>query len=116
MIVNYLIVCDMGHRNVLFTVDRVISIVNWYTTMVSMRLYYACTVWDTFSLEYLYNDIILCSEYLLLSVFSGVDILVTARIFKKLMSRIGYDRFYVAGDSLGSLVTTAMGVLYPYKY
>ena len=45
--------------------------------------------------------------------FTGMDVAVTARIFKKLMERLGYSKYYVQGGDWGSAIATAMGVLYP---
>ncbi|OQR74038.1 epoxide hydrolase 1-like [Tropilaelaps mercedesae] len=43
----------------------------------------------------------------------GMNVLVTARIFAKLMSRLGYSKFYMQGGDWGSAITTAMSALYP---
>jgi len=45
----------------------------------------------------------------------GMNGLVTARIFRKLMERLGYEKYYVQGGDWGAFVTTAMGALYPEK-
>ncbi|XP_022660234.1 epoxide hydrolase 1-like [Varroa destructor] len=43
----------------------------------------------------------------------GMNVLTTARIFKKLMSRIGYSKYYAQGGDWGAAIVNAMGVLYP---
>ncbi|XP_003747377.1 epoxide hydrolase 1 [Galendromus occidentalis] len=43
----------------------------------------------------------------------GVDIAVTARIFSKLMKRLGYSKYYVQGGDWGAAIANAMGIFYP---
>ncbi len=38
-----------------------------------------------------------------------------ARIFQKLMTRLGHDNFYTQAGDWGSAITTDMAILYPKK-
>ncbi len=38
-----------------------------------------------------------------------------ARIFQKLMIRLGHDKFYTQAGDWGSAITTDMAILYPEK-
>lgn len=43
----------------------------------------------------------------------GLNVLSTARIFVKLMKRLGYNKFFAHGGDWGSVVTKSMAVMYP---
>jgi len=45
----------------------------------------------------------------------GLNAFVTARIFTKLMQRLGYDNYYVQGGDWGALITASIGELFPEK-
>lgn len=51
-------------------------------------------------------------SYLSLTV-AGFDTVCAARIFHKLMKRLGFKKFYAQGGDWGSLVTTNMAQLEP---
>jgi len=42
----------------------------------------------------------------------GFDVIDAARIFHKLMTRLGHDRYYVQGGDYGALISRFMGALY----
>ena len=44
---------------------------------------------------------------------SGLNTVATARIFYKLMSRLGFQKFYIQGGDWGSLICTNMAQLVP---
>ena len=45
--------------------------------------------------------------------FLGFNAYECARVFHKLMFRLGYKKYYVAGGDWGSLISCAMAMLYP---
>lgn len=45
-----------------------------------------------------------------------MDVASTARIFRKLMTRLGYSKYYIQGGDWGSAIATATAVLYPDTY
>ena len=52
--------------------------------------------------------------FLLLNMYDvGLDAIDTARIFGKLMARLGHDKYYVQGGDWGSAVVNFMGLLLP---
>lgn len=46
-------------------------------------------------------------------VWTGFNTVCAARIFHKLMKRLGYKKFYAQGGDWGSLITTNMAQLEP---
>lgn len=59
-------------------------------------------------------DFTLRSRYRLNSVHSpGFNSLAAARIFLKLMERLGFSTFYIQGGDWGSLITTNMAQMKP---
>lgn len=51
--------------------------------------------------------------YWLTFCLSGFDSLAAARIFLKLMERLGFSKFYLQGGDWGSLITTNMAQMKP---
>ena len=45
----------------------------------------------------------------------GFGTMQCARIFQKLMTRLGHDNFYTQAGDWGSAITTDMAILYPKK-
>ena len=46
-------------------------------------------------------------------VFTGFDVFDAARIFLKLMKRLGHERFYAQGGDWGSAIVTLMSAAFP---
>ena len=60
---------------------------------------------DELSLWYLLPTNIVC--------FLGFNALECARLFHKLMFRLGYKKYYVAGGDWGALISGSLALLYP---
>jgi len=46
----------------------------------------------------------------------GMSTSAMAVVFKKLMSRLGYEKFYLQGGDWGSLISTDLSTIYPERY
>lgn len=46
----------------------------------------------------------------------GFNGIAAARVFVKLMKRLGHERFFVHGGDWGNLITRLAGIIYPEKY
>ncbi len=48
-----------------------------------------------------------------LYIQQGFNGMQCARVFNKLMKRLGHTKFYTQGGDWGSLITNTHGILYP---
>lgn len=47
---------------------------------------------------------------------TGLSPTQVANILKRLMSRLGHDKFFIMGGDWGALITSDMATIYPDKY